>query len=136
MNHIVKSLLPQARRAYLKVAPRPDPVAYEAATVTEQSASDLIRDLILTDAPVMIARLGAVETGCLLNYMAIHDGASILRKSLRYVRGDAKAFWWEEGTVALMTQNAGFFPADASLLGRFCARMLEDLPCIDILGSW
>jgi hypothetical protein len=135
-NRLLKTLLPRARHAYLRVVPQPAAVAHDRATVTEQAASDLIRDRILDDEPVLIARLGAVETGCLLSYLAIHEGGSTLRKSLRYIRGSATAFWWDESTVATMTQNAGFFPADPLLLDRFCARMLGDLPCIDILGSW
>src|SRR5439155_3339268 len=85
---------------------------------------------------VMIARLGAVELRCLLNHQAIHRDASLLGKTLDYVKGEAKAPWWEKDTITSMTKNAGFFPPDTSLLDRFCDRMLDDMRCVDVLGSW
>jgi hypothetical protein len=136
MNRALKRGLAAARHRYLKLARHPGLPRLRPPDVTRQAASDLIRDRLLGDDPVMIARLGAVELGCLVNYLSIHRRAPILGKWLDYVRGRTAAFWWEEGTLASMAQNAGFFPADPLLLDRFSAQMLEDTRCVDVLGSW
>ena len=116
-----------ARRAYRQPAGR-----YEPPTLTGQAASDLIKERLLSDAPVLIARFGLVELNCLRQYLAI----SLPHKPFDYIRGRSPAFWWEESTLDTITQNAGFFPRDPALLERFCRQLLDDVPSIDILGSW
>lgn len=127
----------RARRAYRRLAgPPPSPTLESDHTLSGQAASDAIRARLLSGAPTMVGRLGAVEIACLENHRAIHRSASILR-SADYVRGRSRAFWgWEDGVLADMHQNAGFFPTDAGSLERFAELMLEDMPYVDVLGSW
>jgi hypothetical protein len=136
MSRALQGALVAARYLYLQLAPHPESPRLRPFDLTHQAASDLIHDRLLGDDPVMVARLGAVELGCLINHLSIHRRAPILGKSLDYVRGRTAAFWWEEGTLASMAQNGGFFPTDPSLLDRFSAQMLEDMRCVDVLGSW
>jgi hypothetical protein len=136
MNTISKHGLRLARRAYLRFAPEREPHELAPPSITHQAASDLIKERLLSDAPLMIARFGAVELNCLLQYRSISDESAVLRKSLAYVSGRAPAFWWEESTLDAMTRNAGFFPRDSSLLERFSRQMLNDIHEVDVLGSW
>lgn len=84
----------------------------------------------------MISRFGSVELNCVLNYLAIIQKKSFLNKSINYIKGLSKPFWWEKGTVNAMSNNAGFFPKIAKMLERFSIKILEDIGHIDILGSW
>jgi len=126
-------ILESARRAWARVAP---PARPRVPDLEGQAASDLIREAVAGDAPAMVARFGAVELDCLLNYEAISSESSRLRKALSFVCGKAQAFWWRDSTIRQMRLNAGFFPSDPALLARFAERMLEDIEAVDILGSW
>jgi hypothetical protein len=84
----------------------------------------------------MVARFGAVELGCVLNYTAIRSTDPRWRKAAAFVRGEAEAFWWRDSTLRQMHRNAGFFPPDPALFDRFAELMLADMGSVDILGSW
>jgi hypothetical protein len=122
-----------ARLFHQRVRPQPAP---RAPDLSGQAAADLIARRLATREPFMAARFGVVELGSVLNHAAIHASAPPLRKAAAYVRGDASAWWWEEDTISSMSRNAGFFPAEPALLDRFAERMLADMPCLDVLGSW
>ena len=127
----------RARRAYERAAgPPPSRTLETDHALSGQAASDAIKARLLSGAPTMVGRLGAVELACLENHRAIHRRATIGR-SADYVRGRSRAFWgWEDGILADLRQNAGFFPTDPDSLERFAQLMLDDMPCVDILGSW
>jgi len=136
-DRAAKRTLVGARRFVLRAAPLPDPMeVFERADVAGQAASDVIRARVDGDEPAMVARLGLVELRCLLNYLAVRDEASLLRKSARFVRGRTPPFWWDDATALAMLMNAGYFPTDPRSLAQFCERMLADLPSVDVLGSW
>jgi hypothetical protein len=131
-----RGALETARRFHDLVVRSRDGDPYAGADVTGQAASDLIKERIAGEAPTMIARLGAVELGCVAQYLAVHSNASRVRKSADYVTGRSPRFWWEDHDLDAITQNAGFFPRDLSQLERFCELMLDDLGALDVLGSW
>lgn len=81
----------------------------------------------------MLSRFGAVEIGCVVNYLGIYHQK---RKIIKYIKGEAFPWWWEEETMYPMRNNAGFFSATPELLKRFSEMMIEDMPLIDILASW
>lgn len=97
------------------------------------SAAHRIHALLTAGRPAMIARFGSTELTCIANYLAIHAHA---RPWLRYIRGQAEPWWWNINIVEQMAQNAGFFPAEISAIERFCELMLQDIPEVDLLGSW
>ncbi len=94
-------------------------------------ASDLIYDLLVSDKPCMIARLGAVELSCIRNYLSIKARD---KNIIRYIKGETYDWWWNEGVKYTMMNNAGFFPPTEDKLEQFCELMLEDVRQIDICG--
>ncbi|MFT3703316.1 MAG: hypothetical protein QM802_13145 [Agriterribacter sp.] len=106
----------------------------ENVQVTGQPASDLIRDKILEGKPLMIARFGSTELNCMLNYYFINQG--FLTNVKNIVSGIPYFLKLKENIMDHMKMSSGFFPATKEYIMRFCKMSLEDLPEIDILGSW
>lgn len=95
-------------------------------------ASDLITKALQSDEPCMIARFGATELTCIINYMGVKKGSRITD----FIRGKSGSWWWEP-SIANQIQNwSGFFPPTIKNLERFSELMLEDKKHVDILGSW
>jgi hypothetical protein len=97
------------------------------------SASQKIYESLIADSPCMIARFGANELSCLINYLGVSKGA---KNILMYIKGQENAWWWEKNTIERMFNNAGFFPAREDKIEEFCRLMITDIPEVDILGSW
>jgi len=106
---------------------------YSSGVIKGQQASDHIRQLLLQDAPVMIARFGSVELNCLTNYISINHHKN---NYAGYIKGNVNHFWWDKNTITNMSGNAGFFPSNPASLSRFSKMMLEDIDMLDVLGSW
>ena len=81
----------------------------------------------------MIARFGATEMACILNYLSIRQGKPLLKK---YLRGDVSDWWWNKNVMNQMQNWSGFFPPDIEHLSRFCEMMLQDASLLDICGSF
>jgi len=90
----------------------------------------IIKDALLGDKPVMIARLGTTETGAVINYLGVKAGE---RNILRYITWRQPPWWWNGTAKKYMATGAGFFPTTDENLTRFGELMLEDLPQADIL---
>lgn len=86
----------------------------------EEEADRLIIKTINSGNPCMIARLGAVESKCILYKTLPFPVCNIFR---RY-------------TYINMTRNAGFFPINEDELKRFADLMKLDMKEVDVLGSW
>lgn len=96
-------------------------------------ASQIIYDSLMSDAPCMIARFGSTELVCLKNYLGVKNNKG---KYFDYLKGNAQAWWWENSILNQMQQWSGFFPATESKIQQFCELMLQDIPQVNILGSW
>jgi hypothetical protein len=101
----------------------------------KEYASDLIRSALMSDNPVMIARVGANESACVANYLGVRFPEKY-KNPRSYIKGQTPAWWWEPSVIDEMQKIAGFFPATVPHAERFSQLMLEYLPNIDILGSW
>lgn len=125
-------LLKKLRRRYIERhdLPQPRPLNKE---MDPDIISSHIREKLLSPEPCMLSRFGAVEIGCVVNYLGIYHQK---RKIIKYIKGEAFPWWWEEETMYPMRNNAGFFSATPELLKRFSEMMIEDMPHIDILASW
>ena len=125
-------LLKKLRRRYIERhdLPQPRPLNKE---MDPDIISSHIREKLLSPEPCMLSRFGAVEIGCVVNYLGIYQQK---RKIIKYIKGEAFPWWWEEETMYPMRNNAGFFSATPELLKRFSEMMIEDMPLIDILASW
>jgi len=101
----------------------------------KEYAAALIYKELTTDKPSMIARLGSTELACIINYTGVKK-ASQLKSFSGYIKGKTPQWWWDKGIMQQMQDWSGFFPVTEPLIDRFCAMMLEDMPKVDILGSW
>jgi hypothetical protein len=69
------------------------------------------------------------------NYLGVKH-PEIYKNSKWYITGQTPPWWWNQSIISQMQRNAGFFPARIDKIERFCELMIEDLPNVDILGSW
>ncbi len=97
------------------------------------AASQIIYDTLNSEHPCMIGRFGSVELSCLLNFWGVqHDR----NKVYEFIIGKSQPWWWESKIIQLMYTNAGFFPPEEEAIVKFGELMLNDIPEIDVLGSW
>jgi hypothetical protein len=101
----------------------------------KEYASELISKTLLSKKPAMIARLGAVELSCLINYLGVRQPQKY-KSYRRYIANQSPAWWWNHNVINQMHNNAGFFPARRDKIEQFCEMMITDLVNVDILGSW
>jgi hypothetical protein len=99
----------------------------------KEYSNKLIHDALISNKPLMIARLGSNELKCVLNYLAVHYKKKNIKE---YIKGKAPAWWWEKQMIKDMQEVAGFFPGKIEFFERFSEMMLEDMLQVDILGSW
>lgn len=96
-------------------------------------ASEMIYNLLVSDKPCMIARFGANELDAVVNYLGVNSKSHSI---LKYIIGEQPEWWWNEGIMYCMQNNAGFFPAIPKNMQRFGEMMIEDVKEVDLLGSW
>jgi hypothetical protein len=133
MNNKVIYALRAARKIYLRINKDKVHNATITDVIDKEAANTLITNKILSASPLMVGRLGAVELSCIANYRSIKRGS---KEYLKYITYNSEAFWWDETTMFLMSNNAGFFPSTPEMLERFSEMMIEDMKMVDILGSW
>lgn len=97
------------------------------------TASLIIYNALISNQPCMIARFGSTEMGCICNYLGVKKDKG---KYLKYIKGKANSWWWEQNNIDYMQSCSGFFPADRNKIEQFCELMLREIPEVDILGSW
>lgn len=95
--------------------------------------SELIRNKIESTAPCMIARYGATELMCMINYLGVKNGRPNL---LRYLLGLEHDWWWNPKNLKQIEQWSGFFPATEQNLMRFGKLMEDASDKVDIFASW
>jgi len=96
-------------------------------------ASKIIYDALMAEKPSMIARFGSTELTCLANYVGVHYQKNMY---INYFRGKSNPWWWEHKIINQMQNWSGFFPARQDKIEQFCELMLQDIPEVNILGSW
>ncbi len=96
-------------------------------------AADIIYEVLSDDKPRMIARFGSTEMVCLLNYLGVKNQG---KKYVDFIKGNAQPWWWELSIINQMQEWSGFFPPTVEKIEKFCELMLQDIPEVDVLGSW
>lgn len=84
--------------------------------LSEYDGNDLIRQLILSDEPCMIARLGATESRCIEKWMNHKD--------------------FDKENLENIKQLSGVFPNDSNSIAEFCEVYTEGILDIDVLAVW
>jgi hypothetical protein len=95
--------------------------------------ADEMYKALMSDHPCMIARFGSTEMTCLCNYIGIKYHKNDI---LPYIKGESPPWWWESNSISQMQLWSGFFPPTVEKIEQFCEMMLQDIPLVDILGSW
>lgn len=104
----------------------------EIPLVEATDTQDRIREMLLADAPCMIARFGSVELQAVVDYLF----PPTLKNAMRFVKGGIPSWGYAPSTMRAMNINAGFFPAAKPMLDRFGKLMVDCMPLVDMLGSW
>jgi len=104
----------------------------ERATFDETSSSELLRSLIAAGNPFMVARFGANELGCVLDYLQ----RSGITAWSNYLTGKRPWVGYRRNILRDMEWNAGFFPINPKSLERFAQKVIEDSALLDVLGTW
>lgn len=95
--------------------------------------SQMILELLNGEKPVMIARYGATELMCMVNYLGVKKKRPNM---VSYIQGKELDWWWKESSLKQIEQWSGFFPATVLNVERFCELMIQNSVNVDILASW
>lgn len=95
--------------------------------------SEKIRALLLSDKPAMIARYGATELMCMINYLGVKKGRPNV---ISYIRNKELDWWWPEKSLLQIERWSGFFPPTVTNVESFCQLMIKDSEEVDVLASW
>ena len=106
--------------------------AIDSPMLEVETVQQRIHEMLLADAPCMIARFGSVELQAVVDYLF----PSTLMSAMRFVKGEIPSWGYAPSTMRTMHINAGFFPATRRMLDRFGKLMVDGMPMVDMLGSW
>lgn len=132
MNSILIILLKGLQKLYTKVFKLKSLPAINHDTNPDSVAQTIV-DTLLAEVPCMIARFGSTELTCLCNYIGIKHQKY---KIWSFIRGKSFLWMWDSKIIKQMQEWSGFFPAREDKIEQFCELMLEDIPEVDVLGSW
>lgn len=99
-----------------------------------EESSEQIYNLLKSEKPCMISRLGNTEFKCVYMYNVKNE--NVFKKYKKYIIGDIDALDYTMQMRKEIENNAGFFPANNLLLDQFSKLMISEIQNIDILGSW
>lgn len=94
--------------------------------------NDLLFSMVSSGKPCMIARYGATELSCILNYISIKKGKK--GNILNFIRSKSSFWWWNKNIMNQMQDWSGFFPSNEENLARFSELMIEDSQYVDALA--
>jgi hypothetical protein len=97
------------------------------------SVSTKIHQVLMSDKCAMIARFGSTELTCMYNYLGVLNKNN---NYLKFIQGKTPPLWWEPAILKQMQVYSGFFPPTRDKIEQFCELMLQEMPQVDILGSW
>lgn len=134
MDQIVRLFLKVSRKLYQRInSTEPAGGRNWKMFSNKEYANELIYNLLMEEAPCMIARFGSTEMLCLVNYLGVKRNN---RNWSSYIKGESLMWWWEPKTIDQMQRWSGFFPQKTDKIEQFCEMMLSDTRDVDLLGSW
>jgi hypothetical protein len=84
----------------------------------------------------MIARFGTTELITVNNYMCITSPKNYFKKLFDYIIDKTHTPWWQTDNFHFLEIYSGVFPPTEEMSVKFAQRYLNDIPLIDILGSF
>lgn len=109
---------------------------YTECIYDRQIANDFLYNMLVSDEPCMIARFGTTELITINNFLCIKGEESQLKKVWNYISGNTHTPWWFEENFKFLDVYSGVYPATQETAEKFSIRYLNDIPLIDILGSF
>lgn len=104
--------------------------------MNRQSVNTDIYNMLLSNSPCMISRFGTTELNCINNYLCVTNSNSYLGRMVDYVKDMTHTPWWNEDHFKMMSLYSGIFPPCEDTSVKFSLRYLQDIPLIDLLGSF
>lgn len=101
-----------------------------------QSANDKIYALLTKEQPCMISRFGTTEMNCINNYLTVTSSKGYAIKIKDYIVDYTHTPWWNTDHFQTMSVYSGIFPPSEETSIKFSKRYLNDIPLIDLLGSF
>ena len=98
-----------------------------------QTASDKIKELLLSSKPLMISRLGFVEINCISRF---YYRTRYKWKLSKFITREISEYWYDKETYKTISKNAGVFDPSNEILDKYSEIYLNDMKEIDILGSF
>lgn len=100
------------------------------------AANSRMLELLVSNNSCMISRFGTTELNCINNYLCVHSDYSYSRRIFDYVTDNTHTPWWNEDHFQIMSLYSGIFPPCEETSEKFSVRYLQDIPLIDLLGSF
>lgn len=107
-----------------------------ACEMNRQFANDKIYHLLKSDSPCMISRFGTTELNCVNNFLCVTSQKSYQMRCVEYINDNTHTPWWNENHFQIMRDYSGIFPPSQETSEKFAERYLQDIPLIDLLGSF
>ena len=109
---------------------------YGQTILNAQAGNDVVKSLLESPAPCMIAKFGSIELNCITNYLKIKkiEDSKNIGKLLNSIKLNKNV--WENNVTTLIDKIAGFFPITDAMLKRFSVEYLEHIKNLDLLGVW
>ena len=106
---------------------------YSGATISGQEASDLIRTMLSSNEPCMVARFGSTELNIVTEYVNSKLG---VKKYWLFMNGQIDSYKFREKSMSSAHLISGIFPEHIRTFSKFSELTLNDMGEVDVLGSW
>lgn len=104
--------------------------------MNRQVANDIIYNTLSSGGPCMISRFGTTEMNCINNYLCIYSEKPYVLKIFDYLFDWTHLPWWNKDHFKMMSLWSGVFPPSVETAEKFSEIYLNDIPLIDVLGSF
>lgn len=131
MNIILSFTLKVLRKIYICI--RKNDLTIPLRENNPDKVSQLIYDKLMSDQPCMIARFGSTELNAITNYRGIKQ---YKKHYIDFIKGKSPQWWWNSKGLEEILTCSGFFPPTPQMVSKFSEMMINDMPLVDILGSW
>lgn len=106
---------------------------YGYVELFDQQANDFVYTTLMEGKPCMVSKFGTIELNAVVTILVTSERLSwsVLKKFFQGELSLSRIL-----SIRLLQNHAGFFPISTELSRMFCNRVLDDIPEIDILGSY
>ncbi len=131
LNRIYNRLYPNERNTNVKST-------YLGNPILNKNAGNLaISDLIKSNKPFAVGRIGSTELYTITNYLEIeyfNSDVNFIKKKIKKIKGWSPA--WNNRTREMIHKFSGVFPTDDKSLDSFSKIYLHAISNLDTLGVW